>query len=223
MENLQALQQRLGYRFDDEALLRLALRHRSVAGGNNERLEFLGDSILNHVIAESLYQRFHTAREGQLSRLRASLVKGETLAEIGRELGLGEHLVLGPGERKSGGHRRASILADAVEAIAGAILLDGGMDTCRDSLLRWYGDRLQKLSADAADKDAKTRLQEWLQGRGKGLPEYELLSVQGADHRQQFRVRCHLADMDMSFEGLDSSRRRAEQRAAAAALEVLNG
>lgn len=220
---MQVLQDRLGYRFEDPALLSLALRHRSVTGGNNERLEFLGDSVLNHIIAESLYQRFPKAREGQLSRLRASLVKGETLAEIGRELGLGEFLVLGPGERKSGGHRRGSILADAVEAIAGAILLDAGIETCRECLLRWYGERLEKLPPEAAEKDAKTRLQEWLQGRGKGLPDYELMSVHGADHRQQFRVACRLADLDLVFEGQDSSRRRAEQRAAAAALEALDG
>lgn len=223
MDDLQALERRLGYQFRDRELLSLALRHRSVAGGNNERLEFLGDSVLNHVIAESLYRRFPRAREGQLSRLRASLVKGETLAVLGRELGLGEYMVLGPGERKSGGHRRGSILADAVEAIAGAILLDSDIESCRECLLRWFGDRLENLPPEAAEKDAKTRLQEWLQGRGKGLPDYTLLDVQGADHRQQFRVACRLADLDMTFEGQDSSRRRAEQRAAAAALEALDG
>lgn len=223
VDKLHKLQIRLGHRFQDPALLSLALRHRSMAGGNNERLEFLGDSVLNHIVAEALYHQFPRASEGQLSRLRARLVKGETLAEIGSELALGEVLVLGPGERKSGGHRRGSILADAVEALAGAILLDGGMQACRDCVRGWFAERLRSLTSDAADKDAKTRLQEWLQGRGKALPDYELLAVDGADHRQQFRVCCRLSDLDLSFEGQGSSRRRAEQRAAATALEALNG
>ncbi len=221
MDKLRRLQQVLGYEFNDPSLLQLALTHRSASGTNNERLEFLGDSIVNHVIAEALYQKFPRAREGDLSRMRAALVRGDTLAEVGRELGLGEYLKLGQGERKSGGHRRSSILADVLEAIAGAILLDSGTGRCRECLLRWFHDRLDGLEMAAAGKDAKTRLQEYLQGRGRSLPAYELLAVEGEDHEQLFRIECRLAQPERAFEGAGRSRQKAEQAAAEAALEAI--
>jgi ribonuclease-3 len=217
------LQRALGHEFADPALLVLALTHRSAGSHNNERLEFLGDSIVNHVVAEAIYLRFPRAREGEMSRMRSALVRGDTLGAVAGELGLGEYLVLGPGERKSGGHRRASILADALEAVAGAILLDAGVERCRECVLRWFGERLGELSLEEAGKDAKTRLQEYLQGRGAPLPEYELLSVEGEDHNQQFQVACRITRPALSSEGAGSSRRRAEQAAARSALRRLAG
>jgi ribonuclease-3 len=221
MVKMAELQRTLGYEFADPQLLATALTHRSAGGVNNERLEFLGDSIVNHVIAEALYQRFPRAREGELSRMRASLVKGETLAALGRELGLGEHLLLGPGERKSGGFRRSSILADALEAVAGAILLDGGAQQCRDCLLRWFDSRLESPAVGDAGKDPKTRLQEQLQGRGSPLPQYELLGVRGDDHDQVFTVACRISRPALVVEGAGKSRRKAEQAAARQALARL--
>lgn len=212
------LQQLLGYRFSDGGLLELALTHRSAGNRNNERLEFLGDSIVNHVVAEALFQRHPDAREGDLSRMRAALVKGDTLARVARELELGDHLVLGEGERKSGGRRRGSILADALEAVAGAILLDSDVDTCRRCVLSWLEGRLDSLAGSGVDKDAKTRLQEYLQARQRPLPRYELLEVSGEDHAQHFRVSCQLKGPALAVEGEGSSRRRAEQAAAETAL-----
>ena len=218
------LQRVLGYEFADTALLELALTHRSAGNRNNERLEFLGDSILNHIVAESLYRKFPEAREGDMSRMRSSLVKGDTLAEVARELELGEHLLLGAGERKSGGKRRGSILADALEAVIGAILLDSNVEACRERVLAWFDSRLKTLDlkAEGADKDPKTRLQEYLQGRRKPLPEYELLGVLGDDHDQQFHVACRLDKPALVVEGAGSSRRKAEQAAAKTALERLS-
>jgi ribonuclease-3 len=215
------LQRILGYEFSDPDLLGLALAHRSVGNRNNERLEFLGDSIVNHVIAEALYEKFPQAREGELSRLRASLVKGETLAELARELNLGEYLELGPGEKKSGGHRRATILADAFEAIAGAILLDSDVERCRSILLQYFSSRLDALDSAVTEKDPKTRLQEFLQGRGRPLPEYSLVQVTGDDHHQHFEISCKLAKPQKNYGGHGSSRRKAEQAAATAALTEL--
>ena len=215
------LQRALGYQFADAGLLELALTHRSVGGHNNERLEFLGDSILNHIIAEAIYKKFPDAREGEMSRMRASLVKGETLATVAQDLDLGEHLSLGSGERKSGGKRRSSILADALEAVIGGILLDSDVDACRDCVLRWFESRLEALSLDDVSKDAKTQLQEYQQGRQRPLPEYNLLGVQGEDHNQQFKVACRLARPTLVVEGAGSSRRKAEQSAAKTALERL--
>ena len=215
------LQRALGYQFVDASLLNLALTHRSVGGRNNERLEFLGDSILNHIIAESLYHQFPDGREGDMSRMRAALVKGDTLAEVARELDLGEHLLLGSGERKSGGKRRGSILADALEAVIGAILLDSDVATCRSRVLDWFHGRLQELSLDGVNKDAKTQLQEYLQGRQRPLPDYELLGVLGEDHNQQFHVACRISKPSLMVEGAGSSRRKAEQAAAQIALERL--
>lgn len=220
-EHSARLQRALGYQFASIDLLELALTHRSAGSRNNERLEFLGDSIVNHIIAEALYGKFPDAREGDMSRMRASLVKGDTLAEVATELDLGEHLILGSGERKSGGKRRASILADALEAVAGAILLDSDVETCRHCVLVWFDQRLSDLSLQRADKDAKTRLQEYLQGRRKPLPEYELLGVLGDDHNQQFHVACRLTKPALVVEGAGSSRRKAEQAAATHALQRL--
>jgi ribonuclease-3 len=215
------LQRALGYEFADTELLRLALTHRSAGNHNNERLEFLGDSIVNHIIAEYLFQRFPEAREGEMSRMRAALVRGDTLAEVARELKLGDHLVLGAGERKSGGRRRGSILADAVEALAGAILLDSDVDTCRRCVLEWYRERLAAVTLEDDAKDPKTRLQEFLQGRRRPLPEYELLGILGDDHNQQFHVACRLSKPSLVVEGAGTSRRKAEQAAARSALERL--
>jgi ribonuclease-3 len=221
MPDTARLQKALGYEFTDPQLLSLALTHRSAGSRNNERLEFLGDSIVNHIIAEALYHRFPRSQEGDMSRMRASLVKGDTLAELARELQLGDYLSLGAGERKSGGHRRGSILADALEAVAGAVLLDSDVERCRACVLAWYGERLEQLSDGAADKDAKTQLQEYLQGRHNPLPEYELLGVLGEDHEQQFRVACRLQKPTLVVEGAGSSRRKAEQSAARSALDRL--
>ena len=218
MADIARLQRELGYDFNDPQLLSLALTHRSASGLNNERLEFLGDSIVNHIIAEALYRQFPKSREGDMSRMRASLVKGDTLAEVARELQLGDYLQLGPGERKSGGYRRSSILADAFEALVGAILLDSDVEQCRSCVLGWFASRLQRLTVGAADKDAKTRLQEYLQGRSKPLPNYELLDVEGEDHDQQFLVACRLQKPAIVAEGKGSSRRKAEQAAASSAL-----
>lgn len=215
------LARKLGYKFKDESLIELALTHRSHGKRNNERLEFLGDSILNFVIAEALFIRFPEAREGQLSRLRALLVKGETLSEIAREKQLGDYLRLGSGELKSGGFRRDSILADAVEAIIGAIYMDSDMDTVRRYILDWYQSRLESTSLENTQKDSKTRLQEFLQSRRAPLPEYELLSVEGEAHKQTFQIRCNIKLLDQPTEGVGSSRRQAEQEAAKQALVAL--
>ena len=216
------LQRAIGHEFADGTLLTLALTHRSAGNRNNERLEFLGDSIVNHIIAEFLYQHFPDAREGEMSRMRAALVKGETLAEVARGLELGDHLTLGSGERKSGGHRRGSILADALEAVAGAILLDSDVDTCRRCVLAWFGDRLASAGEQGNDKDPKTRLQELLQSQRKPLPEYELIKVSGDDHEQHFLVACRLSRPSLVVRGSGSSRRKAEQDAARTALERLS-
>ena len=215
------LARRLGHRFKDESLFELALTHRSCGKRNNERLEFLGDSVLNFTIAADLYHRFPTAREGQLSRLRALMVKGETLSEIARELGLGDYLRLGSGELKSGGFRRDSILADSVEAIIGAIYLDAGLQTAESFILSWYEKRLDELDLDGSIKDSKTRLQEFLQSRRLDLPEYELVSVEGEAHAQTFNIHCHIALLDHPTQGQGNSRRQAEQNAAKVALVQL--
>lgn len=219
--NTERLQRALGYSFRDEALLLLALTHRSYGGRNNERLEFLGDSILNMVIAEYLYHHFPAAREGQLSRLRARLVKGVTLAELAREFAVGEYLRLGSGELKSGGFRRDSILADTLESIIGAIYLDADFATCRGQILAWFDMRLQALTLKDTNKDPKTRLQEFLQSRQMQLPRYEVVDIQGEAHAQTFHVECHVPVLEGKTQGCGSSRRTAEQKAAEAALKTL--
>jgi len=209
------------HEFRDPALLALALTHRSAAGAHNERLEFLGDAIIGFVIAEFLYSKFPRADEGQLTRTRATLVNRDTLADIARELDLGNAIRLGEGEMKSGGWRRDSILANALEAVVGAIYLDAGTETTRQILLQWYRDRLLRVDPTATRKDAKTRLQEHLQRHHQPLPIYETVNVQGPAHDQHFVVRCQIADPDLAVEATGNSRRQAEQEAARLALAAL--
>lgn len=215
----EALQRALGHRFGDESLLRLALTHRSAQSNHNERVEFLGDGLLNFVIAEALFERFPKVDEGTLSRMRASLVKGDTLAEVARELDLSSCVILGQGERLSGGRHRDSILADAVEALLGAIYLDAGITVASASIRRLWERRLSEITPDLA-KDAKTRLQEWLQGRGLPLPIYELISGD-PDGAIPFQVRCRIQGGAGTYQASGSSRRRAEQAAALIALKEL--
>lgn len=216
------LAKRLGYVFQQPGLLELALTHRSYSGkDNNERLEFLGDSLLNFIIGEALFQRFPHAREGQLSRLRANLVKGTTLTKIARQLDLGPFLLLGPGELKSGGSRRDSILADSVEAVIGAIYLDSGLDNCKARILEWFGPRLENLTLEDTVKDNKTRLQELLQAQKWSLPTYSILDVEGASHSQHFVVECVVEEAGLNFRGEGHSRRHAEQIAAGLMLSAL--
>ena len=217
------LEKTLHYRFHDVGLFVQALTHRSSTGRNNERLEFLGDAVLDFVISDSLFKLRPDADEGDLSKLRASLVKDTSLAGIAADIGLGEHLILGSGERKTGGHRRESILADALEAIFGAVYLDSGFDAAKDLVDRVFEQRLDELP-DAEDlRDPKTRLQEWLQARKLSLPIYELVSVTGKDHRQKFVVSCTVNELSQTTEGESTSRRKAEQRAASAMLGMLSG
>jgi ribonuclease-3 len=218
---LATLERKLGYQFNDNGLINLALTHRSANSKHNERLEFLGDSILSFVIADDLYHRFPKVNEGDMSRMRATLVRGNTLAELGREFDLGEYLKLGPGELKSGGFRRDSILADAVEAIIGAIYLDSDIEMVRRIVLAWYQSRLQAIKPGVSQKDPKTRLQEFLQGRKKPLPEYAVTNIKGEAHNQEFTVSCSVAGVDKPVIGKGTSRRKAEQAAAELALERL--
>jgi ribonuclease-3 len=213
----------IGHAFNDPGLLKQALTHRSAGSPNNERLEFLGDSIVNMMVAQALYERWPKADEGALTRARAELVREGALAVIARELQLGDRLILGPGEMKTGGHRRDSILADALEAVVAAIYLDAGFAVCQTVVLPWFLASMQALPATGKpEKDPKTRLQEWLQARQKALPLYELVSESGDDHAKTFRVRCGVTDPAVSTEGEGASRRLAEQQAAAAALEQLD-
>jgi len=212
-----------GYDFVDPGLLAQALTHRSAAALHNERLEFLGDALVNLFVAEALYTHWPKADEGTLTRARAELVRESSLATIARTLGLGEHLILGPGEMKSGGHRRDSILADAVEAIVGAIYFDAGFAKCRDAVLPWFEPAIAALPPpNKLGKDAKTRLQEWLQGRGKPLPVYRLIAETGDEHAKQFRVACVIAEPALECEGEGTSSRAAEQSAAEKILAVVD-
>jgi ribonuclease-3 len=211
----------LGYRFRDPEYLQRALTHRSAGGRHNERLEFLGDAVLGFVIAESLHRALPDADEGHLSRLRASLVKRETLAKLAQELELGRRLQLGAGELKSGGFRRASILADALEALLGAIYLDGDIAAAREVIGRLYAERLRDLPPPEALKDPKTRLQELVQGRGLPVPVYRVEGTHGADHRQSFDVACEIEALAQRTVGHGTSRRRAEQAAAERMLDAL--
>jgi len=212
----------IGYRFDDPGLLDEAVTHRSAGSRNNERLEFLGDAVLGLVVSQWLYTAFPDASEGQLSRLRATLVKRESLATIARRLDLGAYLRLGTGELKSGGFRRDSILADALEAILGGILLDGGFDTCRACILGLYAGRLERLSVADELKDPKTRLQEYLQSRKLALPVYAMKEVSGKAHKQRFVVECRIEELGTASTGTGGSRRKAEQSAADNMLEQLD-
>ena len=220
-ELLAWVERSFGYRFRAPALCRAALTHRSAGAEHNERLEFLGDSVLNCCVARLLYDAHPEIDEGALSRLRATMVSGATLAEIGAELGVGERLRLGAGELKTGGFRRASILADALEAVLGAIFLDAGFDAVMSAVQRIMGPRLGALPAADSLKDPKTRLQEKLQGRGLALPTYTLTSVSGEPHAQSFSVSCEVLPFGLAAVGEAGSRRRAEQLAAAKLLELL--
>ncbi len=223
MRQVSALCSRIGYTFRDFNLLTLALTHRSVSGkDNNERLEFLGDSVLNLIVGQALFERFPQAKEGQLSRLRASLVRGETLAQIAGEFDMSEFLALGPGEFKSGGARRESILSDALEGIIGAIFCEAGYEETRKVVLGWFASRLQALSLDDTSKDNKTRLQEFLQQHKIRLPEYKILSVSGTSHQQTFQVECIISGISECFTGSGMNRRQAEQQAAGYALVSLS-
>lgn len=215
----ERLQQVIGYRFAQSGLLAQALTHRSYGAAHNERLEFLGDSILNCVIAAEMCRRFADAREGELSRSRANLVRQETLHRIARSLGLGEHLRLGEGELKSGGDARPSILADALEALFGAIYLDSGFDAAQRIILQLYADALQDVDAKAGGKDPKTMLQELLQARHIALPKYVVVSTSGAAHDQRFEVECLIPELSVRTTGSGNSRRVAEQQAAQRACE----
>jgi len=215
------LEKALSYTFSDPALARLALTHRSADRINNERLEFLGDAILGFVVADELLQRNPQASEGDLSRQRSALVNRQTLADLATGLGLGALLILGPGELKSGGRQRQSILADAVEAVVGAVYIDGGMDACRGVVLALYAHLLSSQPATQMAKDPKTQLQEVLQARGEELPLYQVVSIDGEEHQQTFVVTCGVSLLAAPTSGKGSSRRVAEQNAASKALRLL--
>ncbi|MCJ7816147.1 MAG: ribonuclease III [Xanthomonadales bacterium] len=211
----------IDYRFTDPKLLQDALTHRSMGARNNERLEFLGDSVLNLVVSSRLFELRPDAREGDLSRMRARLVRGVSLADVASGLGLGKQLNLGESELKSGGFRRASILADAFEALLGAIFIEGGYDACRGVILDLFDPLIENLPSADDLKDPKTRLQEWLQGRARPLPEYELRREEGADHAKKFHISCTLPDDKTVVEAVGNSRRKAEQAAATQVLQLL--
>lgn len=214
MSNAKQLQKRLNYTFNDEQLLTLALSHRSCGSSNNERLEFLGDSILGLTITDILYRDFPQAREGELSRMRSHMVRADSLAGVAITLELGPELLLGPGEMKSGGHRRDSILGDTVEALIGAVYLDGGLGAARQCIILWFQDLLASALQVQPIKDPKTSLQEWLQRRGKPVPEYKLANTGGEAHRRLFTVSCKIAAIDKEVSATASSRRKAEQMVA---------
>jgi ribonuclease-3 len=219
---LKRLEKRISYTFSNFDLLKQALTHRSALGDHNERLEFLGDSILSFAISTDLYLRFPKVNEGDLSRMRATLVCGKMLAEIGREFQLSDCLILGPGELKSGGFRRDSIIADGVEAIIGAAFLDSNIDTVSKLILKWFDSRLTSIQPGISQKDPKTRLQEHLQSRKQPLPLYEVLEIKGEAHNQRFTMSCTIEGFK-AVQGQGTSRRKAEQIAAEKMLEALLG
>jgi ribonuclease-3 len=216
----EQLESRLGYTFSDKSLLKAALTHRSIRGKNNERLEFLGDALLNFIIASELYESYTTAKEGELSRRRANLVNGDVLADIARNFNLGDCLYLGTSELRSGGGARKSILANALEALIGAIYLDRGIEACKICLLEWYGDHL-KHPLKSNLKDPKSELQEYLQANKLPLPDYYILKTEGEAHNSVFYVECRVAHLPYSAQGSGTSRRRAEQTAASHFLTLL--
>lgn len=218
---MEKLEKKLGYQFNDVALLKQALSHRSVGKLNNERLEFLGDSVLGVVISRELYERFPNIDEGKLSRLRSHLVRGQTLAQLAQNLDLSDAVILGQGELKSGGHRRESIQADAVEAIIGAIFLDSDFETVRNVVLELYKNRLDKVNPQDSLKDAKTQLQELLQKKGSKLPKYTLIDTVGKDHNAVFSVNCTLVDEKIQVQQSAKSIKRAEQYCAQLLLDKL--
>lgn len=218
---LAALQIRLGHSFSEARLLQQALTHRSFSSDHNERLEFLGDSVLNLAVAHFLFEQLSTLPEGDLSRVRANLVKQDTLHNLALDMGLSACIRLGEGEMRSGGARRASILADALEALIGAVYLDGGYAAAQGLVRRLFGQLEIRPDMQAAAKDAKTELQEWLQGRKIALPRYSVIATSGAAHRQTFEVACEVSELRQYGRGSGSSRRAAEQAAAAALLDIL--
>lgn len=217
----ERLQQGIGYRFSDAALLAQALTHRSHSALHNERLEFLGDSVLNCVVAAELFERFGALPEGELSRMRAHLVRQQALHAVAQALALGEQLQLGEGELKSGGSARPSILADAFEALVGAIFIDGGFGAARQAVLHLYQPLLAGLDPESLGKDPKTLLQEFLQSRRIALPQYSVLATRGAAHEQNFEVECLIPQLSVRTTGSGSSRRTAEQEAAMRAFEQI--
>jgi len=222
MQSSDKLEAFIGYRFNRAELLEQALTHRSYSrSANNERLEFLGDSILNLIISNYIYRRFGSASEGRLSRIRASLVKQETLADVARNINLGNHILLGGGELKSGGFRRDSILSDALEALIAGIYLDSDYAQAEKAVLNLFNDLLQDVDVERSLKDAKTKLQEYLQGRQNTLPLYEVVQTNGKSHDQIFTVRCELGELGLKSEGKGPSRKKAEQQAADKILQKL--
>ncbi|GAB6139381.1 ribonuclease III [Methylosoma difficile] len=221
IKNADELRKKLGLVFKDPALFKTALTHRSFSSQNNERLEFLGDSILGFVIAKALYNHFPDASEGVLSRLRASLVNESSLAELARKHNLGEYLLLGSGELKSGGFRRDSILSDALEAIMGALYKDQGIDACQEWIEKLFAEKLKGLSLENWQKDPKTQLQEYMQARRLDLPDYSLITMSGLAHEQTFKVKCTISLLPESCFGAGVSRKKAEQAAAEKMLELL--
>ncbi len=217
----EELSQKLNYTFQQPKFLKMALTHRSKGGDHNERLEFLGDAVVNFVIAEILYQLFPKATEGELSRWRATLVNRDTLAELAKDFELGRYLYLGPGELRSGGNERQSILSCAMEAIIGAVYLDGGFLVARECIMAWYEPLLQSLSSASSHKDPKTLLQEHLQSRRMSLPIYSVDMIEGEAHQQLFTVGCQVEGVQEKAFGKGTSRRRAEQDAAQAMLKIL--
>lgn len=220
---VRELEKAFGYTFSNRERLQQALTHRSAGAQHNERLEFLGDSVLGIIVSEALFEKFPNIDEGDLSRMRATLVCGRNLAKIAQRFNLGKHLLLGPGELKSGGHRRESILADAVEALLGAMYLESGLATCRDVVLNWFAEQLQTIKPGAGHKDPKTRLQEFLQARQLQLPVYDVVTIQGQAHNQRFTVSCTTDLLAEPVLGSGTSRRKAEQQAAQLTLEHVNG
>ncbi|MDD4977825.1 MAG: ribonuclease III [Gallionella sp.] len=219
--SVEALHVQLGYRFKQPQLLQRALTHRSYAADHYERLEFLGDSVLGCAIAHHLCSAFPQLTEGELSRLRSNLVKEETLVVLAQRLDLGRHLKLGDGERKSAGHRRPSILADAMEAIFGAVFLDGGFEAAEQVVLHFYLPYLAQVDIKTLGKDAKTLLQEFLQSKYIALPNYTVLEIRGVAHEQIFQVECAIPALNISTRGEGGSRRNAEQQAALAAYQLI--
>ena len=219
--DVNRLQKKIKANFKNHELLELALTHRSIGQNNNERLEFLGDSILGFIIADEIFIKFPQANEGVMSRMRAQLVNGCVLAEIGKDMGLSDELILGQGEKKSGGKNRASILSDAFEAIIGAMFKDAGLGETKKWVLSVFKDRLDALSLDAVQKDPKTRLQEHLQSRGINVPEYTVTSTSGADHNQLFKVTCHVDTLDETIKASASSIKKAKQKAASKVITLL--
>jgi len=221
MDMLDALSKKLHYTFQDSKLLKIALTHRSKGGEHNERLEFLGDGVVNFVIAEALYHQFPRASEGELSRWRATLINRDTLAELAKEFDLGSYIYLGAGELRSGGSGRQSILSCAMEAVIGAIYIDGGFEATKQCIMLWYTSMLNSLSSAASHKDPKTLLQEFLQSHRLPLPIYKVEKTEGEAHQQIFIISCHVPSKQQKTQGKGTSRRRAEQEAAQAMLEIL--